>query len=67
MDPFTLKLDNLDAVAERRMKDKINAILDDPSHLLYGEPQSKTKRFRRSFVPTDIRLYKNCDNRIKHL
>ena len=66
-----LKLDSLEAVAERRMRGKINAILCNPSHPLYDElwqlgssfshrlipPRCKTERFRRSFIPAAIRLY----------
>ncbi len=32
-----LELDNLESVAERRMKDKIKAILENPSYPLYDE------------------------------
>ncbi len=64
------KLDS-QSVAERRMKDKIKAILDNHSHPLYDElwmcvdgqfsqppnHPSKTEHVRRSFVPAAIRLY----------
>lgn len=66
-----LDLDSLETVAERRVKDKICAILDNLSHPLHDElwlmgsslsqriipPRCRTERFRRSFVPTAIRLY----------
>ena len=65
-----LELDSLESVAERRLMDKLRAILDNPSHPLHDElwlmgssfsqriipPRCKTERFRRSFVPTAIRL-----------
>ncbi|XP_074525709.1 GTPase IMAP family member 8-like [Halichoeres trimaculatus] len=65
-----LQLDTLETVAERRIMDKIRAIIDNSSHPLHNElwdmgssfsqriipPRSRTERFRRSFVPTAIRL-----------
>lgn len=71
-----LELDTLESVAERRVKDKINTILDNPSHPLHEElwqmgssfsqrlipPRCRTERFRRSFVPTAIRLYNNSES-----
>lgn len=33
-----LELDSLESVAERRMKDKIKAILDNPFHPLHDKP-----------------------------
>lgn len=69
-----LELDSLEAVAERRMVNKISATLENPSHPLYDElwqmgssfshrlipPKSKKEPFRRSFVPTAIRQYSVC-------
>ena len=66
-----LELDSVESVAERRMTDKFKAILDNPSHPLHEEPwqmgssfsqriippRCRTERFRRSCVPTAIRLY----------
>lgn len=66
-----MELDSLETIAERRMKDKIKAILENPSHPLYKEqrqigitfslhilpPRCQTERFRHSFVVTAIRLY----------
>ncbi|XP_064159280.1 scavenger receptor cysteine-rich domain-containing group B protein-like [Anguilla rostrata] len=60
----------LEAVVERRMRDKMKIILDNPSCPLYEElwqmgstfshrltpPRCQTERFRHSFVPTAIRL-----------
>ncbi len=74
-----LELDSLESVAERRMKDKIKAILENPSHPLHDElwqmgssfshriipPRCKTERFRRSFVPAAIRLHNSSgDHRL---
>ncbi len=66
-----LQLDSVEVVAARRMKDKINKILDNPSHPLDEElwqrastfsqrlipPRSRTEQFRCSFVPAAIRLH----------
>jgi len=68
------QLDSLEAVVERRMRDKLKSILDNPSHPLHDElwqmrstfrhrlipPRCKTERFRRSFVPAAIRLYNSA-------
>ena len=62
------ELHSLEAVAERRMTDMMNGVLNNPSHPLDDElwqmdstlshqlipPQSKTLCFRRSLVPTAI-------------
>ena len=64
-------LDSLEEVSERRMLAKLASIMDNPSHPLHetvGElsssfssrlrlPPCKTERYRRSFVPTAIRLH----------
>ena len=73
-----LELDSLEAVAEKRTRDKIKSILGNPSHPLYDElwqmgstfsyrlipPRCKMERFRRSFVPAAIKLYKHSTTTI---
>lgn len=72
-----------EAVAERRMIDRMNTIiLNNPSHLLDDElwqmdspfshqlipPKIKTVRFRRSVVPTPIRRHNSiCDQSLSQL
>lgn len=66
-----LEQDSLESeVAERRMRDKIKAILDNPAHPLHNmlwqmcssyshqiiPPRCKMESFRRSFVPSAISL-----------
>ena len=67
-----LQMEGLQSVAERRIRDKLNAIMVNPSHPLYGDlqdrkstfsqrltfpPKMHTERYRLSFLPTAIRLY----------
>src|SRR4029434_2063277 len=66
-----IELDKLEAVAEDRMRRKLDAILRNPSHPLYDEltqmgstfshrlipPRHTTKCFGQSFVPVAIRLH----------
>ena len=67
-----LRIEGLQSVAERRIRDKLNSIKVNPSHPLYGDlqervstfsqrltlpPKMHTERYRLSFFPTAIRLY----------
>ena len=67
-----LRLEGLQSVAERRIREKLNAILANPSHPLYDDlqgrvstfsqrltlpPRMHSERYRLSFLPTAIRLY----------
>lgn len=57
-----LELDSLESVAERRMEDKIKAILDKPSHPLHDElrqPRDRPTEVQNG-VLTAIRLSKDC-------
>ncbi|MBN3311348.1 ANG4 protein, partial [Atractosteus spatula] len=64
-------LDSLEVVAERRMRSKLEAIMDNFSHPLFDRlagmkstfsnrlihPRCDRERYRRSFLPSAIRLY----------
>ncbi|XP_078810605.1 uncharacterized protein LOC144994967 [Oryzias latipes] len=64
-------LESIEEVADRRMLAKLTSIMDNPSHPLHQtvealtssfstrllHPQCKKERYRRSFLPTAIRLY----------
>ena len=64
-------LDSIEEVADRRMLAKLTSIMDNTSHPLHHtvenlsssfstrllHPQCKKERYRRSFIPTAIRLY----------
>ena len=67
-----LQIEGLQSVAERRIRDKLDSIIANPSHPLYGDlqdrastfsqrltfpPKMNTERYRLSFLPTAIRLY----------
>ena len=62
-----MKLDGVEAVIERRMRGKLQAIVDNPSHPLYAELRQLRRRVshrliqprasKRSFIPSAIRLY----------
>ena len=65
-----MKLDCVEAVTERRMRGKLQAIMDNPSHPLYAELRQlrstfshrlsqprASKRLGGSFIPSAIRLY----------
>ena len=69
-----LELDSLEVVVERRMRDKFESIMGNPSHPLHAElwqmgstfshrlmfPRCKKERFRCSFVPAAIRLFNSA-------
>ena len=76
------ELHSLEAVAERRMMNRMNTVLNCPSLSVDDElwqmdstfrhqlipPKSETVRFRRSLVPTAIRRYhSNCDHSLSQL
>ncbi|XP_054872156.1 uncharacterized protein LOC111569300 [Amphiprion ocellaris] len=64
-------LDSIEEVGERRMLAKLTSIMDNPSHPLHDtvgslsssfssrlrHPPCKKERYRRSFIPSAIRLY----------
>ena len=64
-------LDTVEEVANNRIRTKLLAIMDNPSHPLHDtvtgqkssfsnrllHPTCKNERYRRSFLPTAIRLY----------
>ncbi|XP_054866081.1 uncharacterized protein LOC129348770 [Amphiprion ocellaris] len=64
-------LDSIEEVGERRMLSKLTSIMDNPSHPLHDtvgslsssfssrlrHPPCKKERYRRSFIPSAIRLY----------
>ncbi|TWW80679.1 putative RNA-directed DNA polymerase from transposon BS [Takifugu flavidus] len=66
-----LSLDSIDGVGERRMLAKLTSIMDTPSHPLHEtvgalscsfssrllHPWCKRERYRRSFIPTAVRLF----------
>ena len=67
-----LRMEGLQSVAERRIRDKLNSIRVNPSHPLYADVQARvstfsqrltfppkmhTERYRLSFLPTAIRLH----------
>ncbi|XP_051257592.1 uncharacterized protein LOC127364239 [Dicentrarchus labrax] len=65
-----MELDSVEAVTEKRMRGKLKAIMDNPSHPLYTELRQlrstfsyrltqprASKRFGGSFVPSAIRLH----------
>ena len=67
-------LDSMEVVGERRMLAKLTSIMDNTSHPLHDtveslsssfssrllHPRCKKERYRRSFIPTAVRLYNNC-------
>ncbi|XP_054642346.1 alpha-1,3-mannosyl-glycoprotein 4-beta-N-acetylglucosaminyltransferase A isoform X3 [Dunckerocampus dactyliophorus] len=67
-------LDSVEEVGERRMLAKLTSIMDNTSHPLHDtvgslsssfsrrllHPRCKKERFRRSFIPTAVRLYNTC-------
>lgn len=75
------ELHSLEAVAERRMMNRMNNVLNCPPPLedelwqmdstfrhQLVPPKSETVRFRRSLVPTAIRRYNsNCDHSLSQL
>ncbi len=70
-----LELDRPKSVAERMMMDKIKAILDNPSHLLYDElwqmgssfcHQIIPPRCKTAFAPAAIRLYYSSGDHSHH-
>ena len=64
-------LDSIEEVGERRMLAKLTSIMDNPSHPLHEtvgalsssfssrliHPRCKKERYRRSFIPTAVRLH----------
>uniref|UniRef100_A0A1A7YZ32 Uncharacterized protein n=1 Tax=Iconisemion striatum TaxID=60296 RepID=A0A1A7YZ32_9TELE len=64
-------LDTVEETCERRMLGKMTSILKNPSHPLHStvetmdssfrgrlrHPRCKTERYRRSFIPTAVRVY----------
>lgn len=46
-----LELDSLEVVAERRMTDKMNTILDNPSHPLTDELWQMGRTFSHQLIP----------------
>ena len=67
-----LRMESVQSVAERRIRDKLKAMLANTSHPLYGTLQDRTstfsrrltlpprmnsERYRLSFIPTAIRLF----------
>ena len=70
------RLDPLSAVVEQRMRRKLYSVLENNKHplhsILAGQRSScsislhcRTERFRRSFVPTAIRLFNSdCSSQI---
>ncbi|TWW77710.1 hypothetical protein D4764_12G0011000 [Takifugu flavidus] len=64
-------LDSIEEVGERRMLAKLTSIMDTPSHPLHEtvgalsssfssrllHPRCKRERYRRSFIPTAVRLF----------
>ena len=75
-----MKLDGVEAVIERRMRGKLQAIMDNPSHPLYAELRQlrstfshrliqprASKRLGGSFIPSAIRLYNTSTSRSKPL
>ncbi|KAK0134692.1 putative RNA-directed DNA polymerase from transposon BS [Merluccius polli] len=75
-----MKLDCVEAVTERRMKGKLQAIMDNPSHPLYAELRQLRSTFSHrltqprasknlggSFIPSAIRLYNTSTPRSQRL
>ena len=67
-----LRMEGLQSVADRRIREKLNSIMVNPSHPLFADvkarkstfsqrltfpPKMHTERYRLSFLPTAIRLY----------
>ena len=67
-----LRMEGLQSVADRRIREKLNSIMGNPSHPLYADlqarkstfsqrltlpPNMNTERYRLSFWPTAIRLF----------
>ena len=64
-------LESVVVVGERRMLAKLTSIMDNPHHPLHEtvsamsssfsqrlkHPRCRKERFRRSFIPTEVRLY----------
>lgn len=64
-------LDTIEEVGERRMLARLTSIMDNPSHPLHDtvgslsssfssrliHPRCKKERYRRSFIPTAVRIY----------